>query len=681
MSNKNPSAGLVRGPVNKSPKNIKSGKGSQGQVPFSRSFYYSLGILIITFITFFPSLKNDFMNTWDDEKYVTGNPIVKELSLPNIGKMFTKQVNGSYVPLPLLTFAIENELAGNEPLLFHITNLMLHLICTLLVFQVLRLLKLDLIYAAFGALLFGIHPMRVESVAWITERKDVLYSLFYLASVIMYIRYIESPHKRKLLLYSILLFLGSLLSKIEAVTIPLSLLLIDYLLKRPFSWKLITEKIPYFILSLLFGILGILIIILLGRHGQEILKTEEVLGFTDRFFYGLFAVTGYIIKFIVPYSQSAEYPYPVMTGWTMVWIRFINPAVIVALIFLVIRSVRKTRVIVFGSLFFLVNIFFLLQIVAVGNAFFADRYTYMPYFGLIFIMVWFASEIVRRNSERKISVITWLSVFAGICTVLTFSRCQVWKDGVSLWSNVISQYPGRSMKPYANRGISYMAKQQWEDAADDFTTALSIGPETAGVYGDRGIVYGYISQPENAIADFSKAIALNPKISKYYYNRGVTYGNLGQTGKAIWDFRKVIDLDPKNLSGYAGLGLMLITEKKFDTCRILAEKGLKIDPERSELYTILGNCDLETGNPDKAIDMFKNCLRTDTKSLDAILGLAAAYTNKEDREKAYRYLVFARQVAQEKNFGLNNMVDIINSGITLLDKKKEALQKLLAQKP
>lgn len=621
------------------------------------------------------------MPTWDDEKYVTGNPMVKELNLENIRKMFTKQVNGSYVPLALLTFAIENELVGNKPLLFHITNLILHLLCTLLVFKILRLLKLDLIYAAFGALLFGIHPMRVESVAWITERKDVLFSFFYLAAIILYIRYItESPRKPKFLLYSFLLFFGSLLSKIEAVTLPIVLLLIDYLLQRPLHRKQIIEKIPFFILSLIFGLIGILIIYLVGRKGQDILTTDQALGFSDRFFYGLYAITGYIIKFIVPYSQSAMYPYPVMAGWTMVWIRFVNPVVIGVLIFLVFWSVRKTRAIAFGMLFFLVNIFFLLQIVAVGNAFFADRYTYLPYLGLIFITLWFAAEVVKKNAERKVQVITWLSVFAAICIVLTFSRCKIWKDGVSLWSDVISQYPERSMKSYANRGISYMAKQEWDNAIDDFSSALLIGPVSAGVYGDRGIAYGFTGEQENAIDDFSKAIRLNPKNTKNLYNRGVTYGNLGQTGKAIMDFRKVLELDPANVSTYAGLSMMLIKEKKFDTCRILAEKGLKIDPSRSELYTILGNCELEKGYPNKAIGMFSNCLRIDSKSLDAILGLSAAYTNIDDKAKAFQYLDFARQVAQNNDIRMNDLTDIERSGITLLDKKKEALQKLLAQK-
>ena len=188
MSKNNLSTRKLNAPVSKFPKKGSSSSGGiAGQIRFSKSFYYSLVILVITFISFFPSLKNGFMQTWDDEKYVINNPMVKELSAGNVMHMFTRQVNGTYVPLPLLTFAIEYELFGNNPLPFHITNLILHLLCTLLVFQVLRLLKIDLVYAAFGALIFGVHPMRVESVAWVTERKDVLYTCFFLAGLITFI--------------------------------------------------------------------------------------------------------------------------------------------------------------------------------------------------------------------------------------------------------------------------------------------------------------------------------------------------------------------------------------------------------------------------------------------------------------------------------------------------------------
>ena len=681
MSKSNATAGQQRVPE----------KGKNGEIlPFvenlarflqSKSFYYPLIIVVLTFLSFLPALKGGFMQSWDDEKYVTANPMVRELNVGTVRQMFTKQVNGSYVPLPMLSFSIEYKLFGDSPVPFHVDNLLLHILCTLLVFSILRALKIDLLYAVFGALLFGIHPMRVESVSWISERKDVLYGFFYLSSLFAYIRYITGVNpKQKYLLFSILLFLCSLLSKIEAVMLPVSLLLVDFLLQRPARWKLITEKIPYFLLSLLFGLLGVFIIYRVGLHTPGFIKTDPAPGFGNRLFLGCYSITGYLFKFLVPYAQSAMYPYPVMSGFTAVWIRIINPVVLIVLAVFAYRSLRKTRVVVFGLLFFLANIFFLLQIVAVGNTFFADRYTYIPYIGLIFIVVWFMQEMVRRKKGIEPVLVALFAVFATACFVLTFSRSSDWEDGVSLWTNVIEQYPQRMMEPYVNRGISHTLKHEWGSALEDYNTAISIGPETSGIYADRGIVYGFTGQPEKAAGDFSKAISLDPKNTKALFNRGVTYGNAGQAGPAIADFRKVLELEPASVSACAGLGIMLFEQKQFDTCILLAERGLRSDPYRTELYALLGNCLLETGKTGQALEAFRHCLRLDDTSLDAYLGLGAALFINGDLDNALRNLDLARQAAAQKNIRLNDADDMEKAGITLHDRKKAALQELLHHK-
>ena len=288
MSKSNSQSDLVKGVGQNSPGKAVADPLMDFKFLFNKTFYYGAVILVLTFISFFPSLKGDFMQTWDDEKYVTANPVIRELNAGTIRQMFTRPVNGTYVPLPLLTYAVNYKLSGDSPMPFHATSLFFHLLSTLLVFMILRLLNIDLLYAAFGALLFGIHPMRIESVAWISERKDVMYGFFYLAAVFAYIRYLNDPARRpKLLLYSILLFLGALLSKIEAVTLPLTLLLVDYILKRPYSIRLLKEKIPYFALSLFFGLLGIFIIYRIGLHTPEFLKTNKDISISERFFYGL----------------------------------------------------------------------------------------------------------------------------------------------------------------------------------------------------------------------------------------------------------------------------------------------------------------------------------------------------------------------------------------------------------
>jgi len=218
-------------------------------------------ILVITFIAFLPSLSGQFIRSWDDNAYVTDNPLITQLNWESIKGFFTNQTNGTYVPLPLLSWAIEFQLFGLHPFAYHLDNLLIHLLCTSLVFYFFILLRIPLMYAALGALLFGIHPMRVESVAWVTERKDLLFCVFYLGSLIMYCKYILSEkEKPNYFLLTLLFFVFSLFSKIQAVSLPLTLILLDYWYVRPLKWKLLWEKIPFFVLSIGFGLSGYLIL-------------------------------------------------------------------------------------------------------------------------------------------------------------------------------------------------------------------------------------------------------------------------------------------------------------------------------------------------------------------------------------------------------------------------------------
>ena len=646
---------------------------------FNKPLNLAILILTLTFIVFFPTLKNNFIPTWDDEKYVLNNPVIRDLNFTNARQMFTKPVNGTYVPLPLLTFAIENHLFGNKPLPYHASNLILHLICTFLVFQLFRLLKLDLIYAAFGALLFGIHPMRVESVAWITERKDVLYGCFYLISIIAYIKYTrEQKQTSKFFILSFISFIRALFSKIEAVTLPLSLLLIDYYSKRPFNRKLITEKIPYFLLSLIFGALGILIIYRVGLKTEGFLKTNEIESLTGRLFYGLYALGGYLFKFIAPIQQSALYLRPEATGVFKALLYFLNPGILLLLVFLVYRTRHYTRAIVFGSLFFLANIVFLLQVFTVGIAFFADRFTYIPYIGLFFITGWSVQEFIKKKTQVKYTTVSVLTIFCLILMTATYNRCKIWKNDVTLWSDVIGKYPDQTIIPYTNRGIAYTSLGEWDNAITDFNKVLSLDPKNAGVYTDRGFVYGIVGQPQDAIADFSKALEYDPKNAKAFQNRGVAYGNTGQPDKAIADLLKTIEIDPKYLKAYVNLGLIYLQQKKFDQAIEISLQGLKIDTHTAEFYDNIGNCFLEKGENDHAIDKFSAGLLINESDLDAVLGMIVAYYNKNDMVTANGYFTQALSLDQRLNLGMKGLEELEKSGLSISDKKKETLRKIFS---
>ncbi|MEI6900727.1 MAG: hypothetical protein WCL00_12685, partial [Bacteroidota bacterium] len=320
-------------------------KSDPRKVPFyERQFFPGIVVMVLTFIVLFPTLKNGFIPTWDDDYFVTGNTLIKDFNFNSVRLMFTTPVAGAYVPLTLMSLAFDYLLFGLNPVGFHFTNLLLHLLCSFLVFYFLHQLGLKPIYAAFGALLFGIHPMHVESFAWVTERKDLLYGLFFLLSLISYLKYLKEQEKgMKFLVLSLVAFILALFSKIQAVTLPLALLLLDYLFKRPFRLKMMLEKIPFFILSLLFGIVGILML-----SNQGALKSNEMTPLFERFIFGFYALGNYLVKFIAPFFLSSFYPVPKAPFSALPILYYLNLLFLPLVVFLVYRNFRQNRVVVFG---------------------------------------------------------------------------------------------------------------------------------------------------------------------------------------------------------------------------------------------------------------------------------------------------------------------------------------------
>ena len=587
-------------------------------------------IIFLTFFAFFPSLKNDFILSWDDNAYVTENPIIRHLNLQSIQQMFTKQVNGTYVPLPLLSYAIEYHFFGSNPLPFHVTNLLFHLFSTLLVFQLFRLLKINIIYAAFGAILFGIHPMRVESVAWISERKDVLYCFFYLAALATHVKFILAGKKGiKYYLLTLLLFSLALLSKIEAVALPLSLLLIDYFMERPLKLRLIIEKIPHFLLALVIGCFGIFFL-----NQVDLFSINKQLVFTDRLFYGLLSLNVYIAKFFVPYIQSALYPYPVTPGNTLPLYCYLNPILTAVLVFIVYKTAHFTRAVVFGSLFFFVNVIFVLQIVAAGVAFLSDRYTYVAYTGIIFIIVWALEQLARKKNERKQFIYIGISAYLVVFLFITYNRCEAWNNGETLWSDVIKKYPDEITVSYLNRGFAYGDLGQPEKAISDYTKAIEINPNYGEAYYNRGIEYDNLKQRDRAIADYNRAIEINPNYNAAYSNRGNTFGKLGQWEKAISDYTRAIEIKPDYKEAYVNRGAAYGNLGQWDKAIDDYSKAIGNDPDYKEAYLDRGFAYGKLGKPDKAMKDFDKALYLDTNYKEAYFSRGNEYENLMQWDKA-----------------------------------------------
>ncbi len=603
---------------------VRTGAGNK--MMYENEAFLVLFFLTATIACYLPSLGNDFIFTWDDSSYITDNPMIKTLSPESVRLMFSSQVGGTYVPLPLLSYAIEYQLWGLDPLPFHVTNLMLHLACTFLVFRILRILNLKIMFAAAAAMIYGIHPMGVESVAWVTERKDLLYGVFYLASLLLYIYYVKATTKKALLFISSLgLFILALFSKIQAVSLPLVLLLVDYYCNRTDWRKLIVEKSPFFMLSLIFGIVGIFVLKSVGA-----LKINELYTLSERLFFGIYTLSAYFLKFFFPLTLSAFYPYPVTSGNALPLIYYLSPLFIILIGFMVYRTVGKTKAVVFGSLFFLFSVFFMLQIFGAGQGFLADRYVKVPYLGLVFIAGWGMEALQGRLKYGKPLILLVFAGFSIYFMTLTYQRCGVWKNGETLWTDVIVKYPGRDSRPYACRGLYFRTEKDNDRALSDFNTSLALDHGNSEIMlmrgniyfdkgrddsayadysrvvkikmdnslalGNLGAIYVRRNQPDSAVYFLSKAIRLDSSVAVSYANRAVAYGGLGKTEESIADFKHYLAIQPGDERVLTSIGIACQRLRRYSESIDWFDKAIARKPGFPNYYFFRSQSHKSMGN-------------------------------------------------------------------------------------
>lgn len=515
-------------------------------------------ILLLTFFTFYPSLKNGFTN-WDDNVYIAENPLIKDLSPDNIKQIFDTEnpVALNYHPITILSFAIDHKLSGYDPKAYHTTNLLFHLLNTALVFWfVFVLSNKKIAVAAIVALFFGIHPMHVESVAWVSERKDVLYVFFFVACLICYHKYVYANGKRKILLYlfTITLFLISILSKAMAVVLPLVLILIDYYQGRKLDTRSILEKLPFFAVSLFFGVLAYRI----QSEGTAV-ASIETFTWVQRFEFASYGMLNYIFKLFVPLNLSCFYPYP-DPGESLPILYSISPFIVLALFGFVLWRARKNNlaVEVFGFLFFFITIALVLQFITVGKVIMADRYSYLSYIGLLFPIAMGYEWMKEQKDEKfvllkKVAMII-LIIYAGVFIFLSFQRTKVWKNSDTLWSDAIDKYPNREAfhsrasylvnKGAIDKGQKNTEENEYDRALSDYSKSIQLKTLDASVYAGRANIYSLKGQFDSALTDYSKAIQLNGKDPQIYLNRAGAYILMKQFDKAIIDFSTALTLDP-----------------------------------------------------------------------------------------------------------------------------------------
>lgn len=515
---------------------------------------------IITFLVYTPSLQSGFVN-WDDPMYVYDNQYIRSIDMNFFKAIFTKAIAANWHPLTILSLALDYTVLGVNPQIYHFTNILLHALNTFLVFILTFRLssgKFDpkgpgvLVAGSITAFLFGLHPLHVESVAWISERKDVLSTFFFLLSVLAYLKYCAGTSK-KTYLASLLFFILALMSKPMAITLPLVLLVLDlYPLQRAADFKAfnraVYEKTPFFAFSLLFAILT-----LWAQRQGGALGSFDFYPFHIRAANAVRATVFYLYKVAFPFNLAPLYPFPDN-------ISLLSPEYLasfaLALMMLVfcVLAFKRHRVFPAVMLYYVITLLPVSGVIQVGPQVAADRYTYLPLIGPFMLLGLGAGILFEAGKVKRVAMIAASVALLVFFAFLTVRQEAVWKDSLALWSQEIKNYPKVPLA-YYNRGLAYKNSGDTAQAIFDYDKALSLNPKYIPPYINRGIAYGEIGRFDLAVENFNTAILIDPNYGRAYLNRGYVFLKTGDYRGAIKDLKAAERLGFDSGFTYYNLGL------------------------------------------------------------------------------------------------------------------------------
>ncbi len=575
-------------------------------------YIIAVAVALLTLLVYLPSLHNDFVGVWDDNLNIVENPHIRSLDATFFRWAFFDFHGSNWHPLTWMTLATDYALWGLNPLGYHLTNIILHalnsLIVVLLIIKLLETAKArssqselrtflsvrtTLLTAGITGLLFGIHPVHVESVAWAAERKDLLCALFFLLSIISYTSYANSlklevrsqesrdsvnnkANKRMFTTKHYLLALGffvlALLSKPMAVTIPVVLLVLDwYPFNRIQSLKTagvaFVEKLPFIILSVTSSVITIL-----AQSSGESVASLEFVPLSSRVLVALQSLIAYLGKMSLPLNLVPFYPYP--KNVSLLSAQYLSSIVImIGISAASVVSVKKQRLWFSALGYYVVTLIPVLGIVQVGNQALADRYSYLPSLGPFLVIglaiVWILEKVkmlFRSGMIHKfISMVIGISLFFTL-SYMTFRQIGVWQNGYILWNHTITK-GFESATAYNNRGLSLDDMGQRDRASEDFNMAIALDPRNYFAYNNLGVLYGKSGQYEKSIEYFLKAIAINPNHADSYCNLGLSYFNMKQYDHAMENYNQAIRLKRDFDMAYLDRGNLYLT---------IGNKGLAI---------------------------------------------------------------------------------------------------------
>jgi protein O-mannosyl-transferase len=638
------------------------------------SLWIAIALALVTLAVFCPVTRFQFVN-YDDTDFVTANPHVQAgLTAEGFKWAWGSEVARNWHPVTMFSHMLDCQLFGLKPWWPHLVNLLLHAANTVLLFSLFKRTTGAVWRSAAVAALFALHPLHVESVAWVAERKDVLSTLFWFLTTWAYLRYseelkVQGSKFKVFYCLSLLFFALGLMSKPMLVTVPFTLLLLDYWpLERmkagaPF-WRLAVEKIPYFVMSAA----SCVVTFLVQQHGGAVLRLQDFpLG--SRLGNALVSYVRYIELMFWPRHLAGLY---LRSGPWPVWEVALAASLLLTVSVLVVAQRRSRPYLAVGWFWYLGTLVPVIGLVQVGMQSIADRYTYVPLIGLFVILVWGGWELAAAWRVAKFAPAATAAALAA-CAVLTVHQEFYWKDSETLFKRMIDATPNNYMARY-NLGNLYSKENRTNEAISNLTAAVEAEPNYADAHNNLGGIfldqkrydeairhyrtaarvnpgYLYYLNLANALADaasarhdtnefaeavqtYGQALQLNPRSSDAHHNLALTWQAQGRASEALAEFEQAARLDPNRADTWTQMGFLYASQNRMPEAEKVFRELVRLQPNNAEAFGWLGNALAEQTKLADAIPFYLTALKLNPSNCSTEFNLGLTFSRLGRRDEA-----------------------------------------------
>jgi tetratricopeptide (TPR) repeat protein len=608
-------------------------------------------LAVSTVLVFWQVRNFDFVN-YDDNEYVYENQHVRNgLTYDGVIWAFTNCDIGYFQPLTWLSLMCDCHLFGPNPGWIHLVNVLLHLANTLLLFAVLKKMTGSLWPSAFVAAAFALHPMHVESVAWIAQRKDIMSTFFLLLTLLAYTGYTKRASVHRYMAGLAAFALG-LMAKPMLVTLPFLLLLLDYWplnrfeVPRPSKisgpqshkstparythatlYRIVIEKIPFFVLSAVSSV-----ITFLTQQAGGVIVDIKSIPLKDRVGNVLFSYAAYMGKMFWPRNLAVFYPFKAIRSIPL-WQFVLYALLLLVVSYLVLRFGRPRKYLPVGWFWFVGTLIPVIGLVQFTGSSHADRFTYLPYIGLFMMIAWGLPELLPKWPYRKVILGVSMIIVLMALGIRAHRQVGFWNNSATLFSRALEITKDNPLACY-NLGTAYDDVGRHPEAIDAYKRAIKTKPDHVDACYNLGNAYASLGRYQEAIDAFKQAITIKPDFAYAHTNLGVAYGNLGHYQQAIQALEEATTIDPDHLDAWYNLGNAYGSLGRGQQAIEAFEQAIRIKPDDAYAWCNLGNAYGSLGRFHQAIDAFKQAIRIKPDYTDPYFNLGLTYLHIGDKASA-----------------------------------------------